>query len=40
MQSLYPDQLDELMSQVRLIASAVGREIATPRELQAFAGRV
>jgi 3-deoxy-7-phosphoheptulonate synthase len=40
MQSLYPDQLDELMSQVRLIASAVGREIASPREIQALAGHV
>jgi len=40
MQSLYPDQLDELMSQVRLIASAVGREIAAPRDIQALAGHV
>jgi len=40
MQSLYPDQLDELMAQVRLIASAVGRDLASPRELQAYAGRL
>ncbi len=40
MQSLYPDQFDELMVQVRLIASAVGREIAAPRKLPALAGHV
>ncbi len=39
MQSIYPDQLDELMVQVRLIASAVGREIASTRETHAVAGR-
>jgi hypothetical protein len=32
--------LDELMAQVRLIASAVGRDLASPRELQAYAGRL
>jgi 3-deoxy-7-phosphoheptulonate synthase len=39
MQSIYPDQLDELMAQIRLIASAVGREVALSREAQAVAGR-
>src|SRR3569833_2348295 len=39
MQSIYPDQLDELLSQVRLIAAAVGRDVASPREVQALAGR-
>jgi len=38
-QSIYPDQLDELMAQIRLIASAVGRDVALPREQQALAGR-
>ena len=39
MQSIYPDQLDELMQQVRLIASAVGREINAPAEIRTVAGR-
>ncbi len=30
-QSLYPDQFDELMKQIRVIASVIGRKIAEPK---------
>jgi 3-deoxy-7-phosphoheptulonate synthase len=39
MQSLYPDQFDELMVQVRQIAAVVGRSVASPRS-DRNAGRV
>jgi hypothetical protein len=32
MQSLYPDQFDELMAQVRQIAPVVGRRVAGMKE--------
>ena len=35
-QSLYPDQFDELMDEVRMIAPAVGRKIAG-KELHQYA---
>lgn len=31
-QSLYPDQFDELMNQIRVIAKVVGRTVAEPKE--------
>ncbi len=31
-QSLYPDQFDELMKQIRVIADVIGRKIAQPRQ--------
>jgi len=34
-QSLYPDQFDRLMKEVRLIAEAIGRRVAEPAEIRA-----
>src|SRR5918911_1718609 len=34
-QSLYPEQFDRLMKEVRLIAEAIGRRVAEPAELRA-----
>ena len=34
-QSLYPDQFDRLMKEIRLIAEAIGRRIAEPAEIRA-----
>jgi hypothetical protein len=38
MQSLYPDQFDELMAQVRQIAPVVGRTVPAIGEQAAMAG--
>jgi 3-deoxy-7-phosphoheptulonate synthase len=34
-QSLYPEQFDRLMKEVRLIAEAIGRRVAEPAEIRA-----
>jgi 3-deoxy-7-phosphoheptulonate synthase len=34
-QSLYPDQFDRLMKEIRLIAEAIGRRIAEPAGIRA-----
>jgi 3-deoxy-7-phosphoheptulonate synthase len=38
-QSLYPDQFTELMRQIRVIAEAIGRRVASPEPIAAAASK-
>jgi len=40
MQSIFPDQFDELMAEVRQIANVLHRDVASPLPAEAAAGSV